>query len=392
MPMRISGSEAAVGQSLSSMLSIYTPVELIAIVENLMTSTTFLTRKFFPNEINAQTPEVAIDIDVGKRRLAPFCSPLVEGKPVESRPFETRLFKPPYIKDLRNPDLLKPVRRMIGETIGKGFLTPMERLQANLIYEVADQMDMIDRRCEWMAAEALTKGSVVVEGDGYPATLIDYRRDPSLTFALTGDAMWGKDGVSPADCLEDYAQLVLQKSGAAPTDVIFTPTPWQQFSRDSRVTTQIFQKAIIAAESNEERARLIETGGQIQKGGIYKGTWGQFNLWLYNEWYVDFQRDGSGKIMLDATGKPIEINRPMIQDGQIVMTGAGLDGTRANGQIIDPEFSYQGLAYAPKLWVEKNPAQINLLMQSAPIMIPSRVNASLCATVTTPGNGVLAVA
>ncbi|MCV6022339.1 major capsid protein, partial [Escherichia coli] len=37
--------------------------------------------------------------------------------------------------------------------------------------------------------------------------------------------------------------------------------------------------------------------------------------------------------------------------------------------------------YAPKSWVNKNPAQRLILMQSAPLVIPSRVNASLCAMV-----------
>jgi hypothetical protein len=37
---------------------------------------------------------VAIDVDVGLRRMAPFVSPLVEGKMVESRKYQTNTFKP----------------------------------------------------------------------------------------------------------------------------------------------------------------------------------------------------------------------------------------------------------------------------------------------------------
>jgi hypothetical protein len=59
-------------------------------------------------------------------------------------------------------------------------------------------------------------------------------------------------------------------------------------------------------------------------------------------------------------------------------------GTRAFGQILDPEFNYEALPYAPKTWVEKDPAQRLILMQSSPIVIPSRVNASLAASVCPP--------
>ena len=56
-------------------------------------------------------------------------------------------------------------------------------------------------------------------------------------------------------------------------------------------------------------------------------------------------------------------------------------GTRAFAQIMDPSFNYTSLPYAPKTWVAEDPAQRYLMMQSSPLVIPSRVNASLGATV-----------
>ncbi|EMM8062991.1 TPA: major capsid protein, partial [Morganella morganii subsp. morganii] len=37
--------------------------------------------------------------------------------------------------------------------------------------------------------------------------------------------------------------------------------------------------------------------------------------------------------------------------------------------------------YAPKSWLQHDPAQRFIMVQSAPLVIPSRVNASLCAVV-----------
>src|SRR4051812_39453738 len=96
----------------------YDTATLIQVVPNLKRAQTFLLDTFFPNIVTSDSELVAIDVDVGLRRMAPFVSPLVEGKLVEQRRIQTGLFKPAYIKDKRAPDLRKPVRRMIGEKIG----------------------------------------------------------------------------------------------------------------------------------------------------------------------------------------------------------------------------------------------------------------------------------
>src|SRR4051812_18181008 len=100
----------------------YGTADLVQVVPNLKLAQSWLLDRYFPNIVESDSEEVAIDVDVGKRRMAPFVSPLVEGKLVESRRFQTNRFKPAYIKDLRAPDLRKPVRRSIGEKIG-GNLT-----------------------------------------------------------------------------------------------------------------------------------------------------------------------------------------------------------------------------------------------------------------------------
>ena len=78
---------------------IYDTNVLIQVVPNLKRATSFLLDKFFPNLVVSDTEFVSIDVDVGKRRMSPFVSPLVEGKLVEARRIQTNTFKPAYIKD-----------------------------------------------------------------------------------------------------------------------------------------------------------------------------------------------------------------------------------------------------------------------------------------------------
>lgn len=343
----------------------YTTAELVQVVPNLKVAQNFLLDTFFPNVVEYDTEEVAIDVDVGLRRMSPFVSPLVEGKLVEQRKFVTNKFKPAYIKDKRAPDLRKPVRRQIGERIG-GELTGEERMMANLNFEMADQVDMVNRRLEWMAASALTTGTVTIAGDGFPTTVIDFGRASSLTIALSGGARWGQTlnsagrDTNIAGQIDAWAAAILKSSGAVVTDIVFTSTPWAKFLGAEGVQGAIFYPGL-ASNGN-----VVNPGSSVKAGAVYKGRWGQYDLWLYNDWYIDANN----------------VEQPMLPDGTVLMSGGeALMGTRAFGMIIDPRFAYKAMAYAPKTWIQDDPAQTIIMMQSAPLVIPSRVNASLAATV-----------
>ncbi len=348
----------------------YTTAKLVQVVPNLKTSQNFLLDRYFPGIVEADTEEVAIDVDIGLRRMAPFCSPLVEGKLVEQRKYQTNKFKPAYIKDKRAPDLRKPVRRMIGERIG-GELSAGERELANLQLEMADQVDMVNRRLEWMAASALTTGTVTIAGEGFPTTVIDFGRSSSLTLALTGGSVWGgtlnaqSRDTNIVGQITAWAARVLKASGAPVTDIVFTNTPYQKFLTAEGVQGAIYFPA------NANSGNDVNPGSIVEKGAVFMGKWGQFNLWLYNDWYID---------PVDNTEKP------MIADGTIVMSGPALMGTRAFGMIMDPKFNYKPMAYAPKTWIIEDPAQRIIMMQSAPLVIPSRVNASIAITVCAPAS------
>ena len=337
---------------------VYDTATLIGVVPNLKLSQNFLLDKFFPGVAVAETEEIAIDVDVGKRRMAPFVSPLVEGKIVEARRIQTNVFKPAYIKDKRAPDLRRPIRRQYGERIG-GAMSPAERYQANVAFEMADGIDMINRRLEWMAVNALLSGTVTVTGEGFPTVVVDFGRDASLTIALSGAAQWGQSGVSPSWNIQEWQNQVLKMSGGVCTDLIFTPSAWEQFIQDP-----VVQKAYWYPGNGGPNR--VDVGARIARGAVFMGVWGQYSLWIYNDWYVDPVTD---------------IETPLIPDGTMIMSGPDLMGTRAFGVILDPEFNYGPLPYAPKMWVEKDPAQTLIMIQSAPLVIPSRVNASFAATV-----------
>lgn len=345
------------------MAGIYDTTTLVRVVRDLKTSPLFLLRTLFPSIIEYDTEEVAIDVEVNRRRMAPFVSPLAQGQVVRGQGYTTNVFKPPYIKDKRYPDPRRPVRRAMGERIG-GDMSPAQREQANLVFELEDQINMVDRRLEWMAARALAAGSITVAGDGFPSVAISFGRNAGNTVALTSTARWSTDnvalqsGVSPSANIETWAMTVLQRSGVAPTDIIFTPLSWDLFKLDPKVKDSI--------DLLRGGVTQIELGGGVQTGGQFKGMWGNYRLWVYNDWFIDPADD---------------TEKPMLTNGTVLLGSPGIEGVRAFGAIMDPKFNYGAMAYAPKSWVEEDPGRRVLMMQSAPLVIPTRPDASFAATV-----------
>jgi hypothetical protein len=337
----------------------FTTAQLVAVIPTLLTPQTFFLDRYFPNVVMSDSELVAIDVIIGKRRIAPFVSPLVEGKMVEALRTQTNFFKPPYIKDLRAPDLRRPVQRAVGERLMGGGMTPAQRQQANLSFEMEDQLQMIQRRMEWMAIRILLTGSVTVSGDGFPTTTIEFGRDAGQTVVLSGGARWGEAGVSPVANLMTWSTLMLKSAGVAAADVIMDPLAFDLFIQDLRLQPALLYPAW------QPYGNQLNPGTQVQKGMVQKGQWGQLSIMVYNDWYVDDNN----------------VEQPMLPPYSVIIASPELEGQRAFGVIIDEDFDYTAMEYAVKTWTEKNPSQRLILMQSAPLPIPGRPNASFAATV-----------
>lgn len=330
---------------------------LTAVVQDLKRPPSFLLDNFFPAVQNESSEEIHFDVDNSKRRMAPFVSPLVEGKIVAGRGFTTNTFRPAYVKDKRVWDGSRALKRMMGERIG-GSLTPEARMQAILALELEDQIRMLNRRFEWMAANALYSGSVTVSGEKYPSVVVDFGRDGALTVTLSGGNRWDQSGVNPLDNLQTWANLILQKTGVRPTKVVMTLDAWAAFRNNT------FVKERISTQRRLGEMPTLSQGTLEDEGGTWMGQIDGFDIYAYSAWYVD----DNG------------VEQPILPAATVLMVGP-LNGVRAFGAIKDETAGYQPLEYFPKSWVENDPPLRFLMMQSAPLMVPYRVNASLRATV-----------
>lgn len=343
-------------------MDIFSPAVLNRVVQDLKASapSLFLLNTFFPETSVSDQEEIFFDVLTGKPRLAPFVSPLVEGQVVHHQGFVTKSFKPAYIKDKRVYEDGRPVRRAPGEPIGAP-LDAMARRGRLLAQDTVDQIEMINRRLEWMAAQIMLNGSVTVAGEKYPTSVVNFGRDAALKVTLSGTDLWGDNASDPLGDLEDFSGLIRDKSGANAVDVVMAENVWKALRGKQAVRDLLDRSAGLDSRTS------LNLGPDVSRdGATYKGAVGDFNLWVYTETYTD------------DTGA----TQKLIPDGHLVMgSQTGLEGVRHFGAIKDEAAGFQARDYFQKSWVQEDPSVRYLLMQSAPLVVPYRVNASLSAKV-----------
>jgi hypothetical protein len=140
-------------------------------------------------------------------------------------------------------------------------------------------------------------------------------------------------------------------------DVIMTVDVWKAFRSHAEVKTRL---------DRWRNDSTMKADAVRFEGLVYMGQVDQFNIYVYSGWYVD-----------PATGT----ETAMLPAGTVICTaGDAVEGVRHFGAIMDHD-SLQAIPYYAKSWVEQDPSMRYLLMQSAPLLVPYRVNATLRATV-----------
>lgn len=337
---------------------------MLAMLDQALPIHTFFVDTFFRNVSTKTTEVVDIDIRKGKRRLAPFVNPLHEGKPVSREGYRTDTYKPPYIK----PKMVTTAQDVLNKAAGQNLFTPVSGsilAARQLGMDFADLRGQIARRVEWMAAQVLTSGQLHVVGDGVN-DVITFGMESSHLPALSGTSMWTDyTNARPIDDLRTWADQVAQDSGMYPNDAVFGREAMNNFLKCAQVKESggLFDNRKI--KIGQIDAKMISS-----MGVIYYGTIDELglDLWVYNNWYQpDYNEEPAqiqpymptNKVLLGSRDARTDLVYAAIQD---------LDGLAAMKEF-------------PKSWTTDDPSQRWVMLQSAPLTIPTQVDAFLCATV-----------
>jgi hypothetical protein len=353
---------------MSGTIGIYNTAELMAVQSRPETQPDGFWLRWFPTERLFSTEEIMFD-DLGEedRRLAPFVSPLAQGRVMREKGYITKSFKPAYLKPKHVVDPTKTIARRPGEPI-LGSLTPDQRRAAAIADRLISQRNMIERRLDWMACKAISDGKVTVSGEDYPTVEVDFGRHADLTNTLTSTARWSE--VSTADPLADIAYMrtrSFELSGYPIVDLVFGTTAWGNFLKNTKVQNTL-KADLRGGESNFNRDN-ITAGLPFEFQGVLSGPagGGLLRMWTYANFYHD-----------TLLGNRV----PYINAVDVVGVGSPM-GVQAFGAIMDMSMLNPARMW-PKMWQNQDPSVEYVMTQSAPLMVPVVPNSTFRIRTSTP--------
>lgn len=331
---------------------------MLAAVEQMKRARRFLSTLYFgASPVNSPTQYVDIDIIKGHRKMAPFVRPNRPGAVVDRSGAVMRSYKPPYVKPKMETTAGMLLNRQPGEHIYSGR-TPLERAGEQLARDMEDLDDQINRREEWMAAQALTTGEVEVKGDGID-DVVDFQM--SNDHLVTESTAWTDGAADPIADLRKYKSRIAKASGRTANACVMSAEAAEAFLTNANVKDRLNTRRIDLGQIRPE---------ELPDGVTYLGYLNDpgMDLYAYEEWYVD-----------DAG-----VEQPMVPAGGLIVGPTNSRCGMLYAAIQDME-AVEGamfdVARYPKSWLENDPGVRWLMMQSAPLPGFHEPDAFLFATV-----------
>lgn len=348
-------------------VSIYEPRTMMGVIRKLPPVHTFFRSTFFSREKTFVTKSVDMDYKKGARKLAPFVSREIGGKVVPNTGYTTETYTPPFIAPDRVTTIDDILDRQPGESLYSGR-TPAQRAVIQMSEDFTDLREMILRREEWMCAQAMLTGKIVVLGEGVKDT-IDFRFTNLIDISKDAKRKWKGGTVQ-----NKYADLKawhekVQKEGFTNCNVcIMASDVATEFLMDEQIRKLLDVKnyalAVIKPTQKENNVTYI---GTIHELGL--------DLYQYNEWYVD-----------DWTDPATPVELPMVPAGTLMMASTHAKYSMYYGAISilnQKTEKWETVAgkYVPDTFIKKRPDRRFLSLQSAPVPVPHEVDSWLVAKV-----------
>jgi len=337
----------------------YDSTALLGVMQE-MDPVNFYWLDLFPNSVYSDEEYIDLEkIPRAGRVLAPFVTPINQGRPIyKDRSLMTRV-KPAYLKPKDAVTPTRVMKRRPGELLTRTPMSPEQRRQAILADIAEYHSRAIDRTFEWLAAKAIIDGKVVIGDDLMPEREVDFGRAANQTITLGAGARWGDSGVSIFGNLEDWRTVGRRAPfGGRFNRITMGTDAWDVVRKDEEVKRQLDLNI-------RNTDATIRTGLSANSEVSYVGDLGpDLSVYVYSDFY-------------EANGTVI----PFMDPKDIVMTGPGIEGYRCFGAIQDPHAQYQSYEKFPRNFMQDDPSAEFVLTQSAPLMVPVNPNATLKARV-----------
>lgn len=320
----------------------------------------------FPNQINFDTEYVDFTRLTSQRKLAPLVVPTTQGKPIYSAAEERVQIKPAYVKPKDAVSASRVIKKLagFGELHQGSNMSPGQRYNLLVADILQQHRTAIERRWEWLAAEAILNGSVTLVDDAYPSTLVDFKRAAGHTITLGSGLQWGDSGVSIIGNIEAWRTTMRRaKYGGPANRITVGAEAWELMRQDDEIREMLKLDGFRMNNNGLDLNLGMREGLDVEYVGRLSGT---LDVYVYSDYYEN------------AAGTVV----PFMDPRDIVLTGPNVQGIRCFGAIQDVGANFQALPVFPKMWPEQDPSATFIMTQSAPLMVPVNPNATFRVRVT----------
>lgn len=169
----------------------------------------FLRDIFFPNVENTDEEDIILEISKGGNRIAPFVSPVEDGRIMKNKGRNTNIITAPNIA----PKYVLTPKDLFERPVGASFQggdKPAIRQAKKIGKVLKDQETFITNKEELMIGQFLTTGKVTSLDGDHPYEL-DYKLENQDT--LETSKKWDTVGVDIFQCIRDYVDEAEANSG-----------------------------------------------------------------------------------------------------------------------------------------------------------------------------------
>ncbi len=290
------------------------------------------------------------------RKLAPLVVPTAQGVPIYTAAERMTRVKPAYVKPKDPVTASRMIKRAagFGELAVQTPMTPQARYNAIVGDIMRQHRRAIERRWEWLAAQAIIYGSVTLEDEKYPRTVVDFLRDGAHSITLGAGNRWGDAGVSILSNVMTWREVMRKaKFGGTSNRLTIGTEAWAVMQADAEIR-DLMKLDLRAYVPGLELNLGMREGLDVERVGSLGG-----NVEIYV--YSDYYEEGG-------------LSVPFMDPRDVVLTGPSIGGVRCFGAIQDVNAQFQALPIFPKMWSEHDPSVTYVMNQSAPLMVPVNPN------------------
>jgi hypothetical protein len=339
--------------------NLYTTTLLTGVINQLKPDPKFFL-EYFPSVVTHEQDTIIFD-QTGEDSLLvmPYAHPKSEAKSIEHAGYQSKYFRPAYLKSKVVIDPENSQTRLPGEALG-GSLSGAERERLLVAQILRQQRESFDRRLEQMASEIFTTGKLNIRSKDEFDYTIDFERDEKLTKTLKGEEKWSSEKTDIVGQIEDFVQDVLDRSSGASVDtLVFGKNVWKYFRQNASV------KELLDIRRGSSTSFDIGPNQPIF-GMQEKGYIGAYKICVHTGTYTD----------------PFDNKmKRYVPENSVLLLSKHVEGTKHFASIRDRSCQMKAVPYFVKAIETQDPSNLYFLAQSAPLLVPKRINASSIVTV-----------